>query len=168
MSADNQQVLAEVTDVLVREGVYLDRQDWDAWLELFLPDVEYWVPAWKTEHEHTNDPKRELSLIYYSTRAGLEDRIWRIRSGQSIASTPVPRTTHTVNSILLGAVGYNKVEVSSNWVAYSFFHKTKATEVFFGSADHTLSKVGGEWKIARKKIILKNDYIPTMLDVYNI
>ena len=168
MNADYQQILAQVSDLLVREGVYLDRQDWDAWLDLFLPDAEYWVPSWKAEHEHTNDPKRELSLIYYYSRAGLEDRIWRIRSGQSVASTPVPRTTHMVNNILLEGVGYNRVEVSSNWVTHCFFHKTNATEVFFGSAEHTLVKQGPDWKIARKKALLKNDYIPTMLDIYNI
>ena len=35
----------------------------------------------------TDDPDRELSLIYYRGRANLEDRVWRARSGQSVAST---------------------------------------------------------------------------------
>lgn len=168
MDGNKQELLANVTELLVREGVYLDRQDWDAWLDLFLPEAEYWMPAWKTEHEHTNDPKRELSLIYYKSRAGLEDRIWRIRSGQSIASTPVPRTTHLVGNVLLESMAYNKVVVSSSWTVHCFFHKSKANEVFFGNSEHTLAKQGSVWKIARKKAILKNDYIPTMLDVYNI
>ena len=82
--------LAEASQVLYREAMYVDAQRWDEWIGLFTDDCEYWLPAWKGEHELTANPKREISLIYYGTRAGLEDRVWRIRSGQSIASTPLP------------------------------------------------------------------------------
>ena len=43
------------------------------------------LAAWDSEHELTKDPKSELSLIYYDSRAGLEERVLRIRSGLSAA-----------------------------------------------------------------------------------
>jgi len=148
--------LAEASQVLYREAMYVDAQRWDEWLGLFTDDCEYWLPAWKGEHELTANPKREISLIYYGTRAGLEDRVWRIRSGQSIASTPLPRTTHTVHNILVEDVTADSMTVLSTWTA------------LFGDYRHSLRMSADGWKIARKYIVLKNDYVPTMLDIYNI
>ena len=73
-------------DLLYREALFLDTQRWDEWLDLYTSDCEYWVPAWKSAHQVTEDPKREISLIYYASRAGLEDRVWRVRSGRSVAA----------------------------------------------------------------------------------
>ena len=168
MSEIDLQLQAQVADLLYREARHVDQQRWDEWLELFTPDCEFWVPAWKGEHTPTEDPQAEVSLVYYSTRAGLEDRVWRIRSGQSVASTPVPRTTHLVGNIRVDAVREDGCDVSSSFQAHSFFHKTKATEVSFGLYEHRLVREGGQLRIARKKVVLMNDYIPTMLDLYNI
>lgn len=160
--------LAEASQVLYREAMYVDAQRWDEWLGLFTEDCEYWLPAWKGEHALTANPKREISLIYYGSRAGLDDRVWRIRSGQSIASTPLPRTTHAVHNILVEDVTADSMTVLSTWTAHCFFHKLNASEVFFGDYRHSLRMSADGWKIASKYIVLKNDYVPTMLDIYNI
>lgn len=160
--------LATANQLLYREAYYVDAQRWDEWLAMFTRDSEYWLPAWKGEHELTNNPKREVSLIYYPDRSGLEDRVWRVRSGQSIASKPLPRTTHTVNNIQIENVMADSMTVLSTWTAHCFFHKTNKSEIFFGDYQHNLRKVGNDWKICRKYIVLKNDYVPTMLDFYNI
>ena len=165
---DKLQLRAEAEDVLFREAYYLDGQKWDDWLELFTEDCEYWVPSWKDEHQVTEDPKREISLIYYGGRFGLEDRVWRIRSGQSIASTPLPRTTHAVHNVFIDGQVNGEMTVRSTWTANCFFHKTNKSEVFYGDYEHRLRKTDDGWKICRKYVVLKNDYIPTMLDVYNI
>lgn len=167
-AADRVLLLAEVSDLLYREGVCLDEQRYDDWLALFADDCEYWVPAWKAEHTPTDNPKAEVSLIYYATRAGLEDRVWRVRSGQSVASRPVPRTTHMVGSVLLESADADAPAASASWTAYSFFHKSKDSVVFFGRYHYQLARAGGALRIRRKKIMLMNDYIPTMLDFYNI
>lgn len=167
-TAEHAVLLAQVSDLLAREGTALDELRYDDWLALFTEDCEYWVPAWKGEHTTTADPKREVSLIYYSTRAGLEDRVWRIRSGQSVASRPVPRTTHMVGSIRIEQASGDTVKASASWHTFSFFHKTKVSEPFFGRYFYDLTRAGDELRIRRKKVILMNDYIPTMLDIYNI
>src|SRR5690606_27341746 len=94
MNLDAREWLTAGTDVLTREQVYLDGQRWDEWLALFAADCEYWVPSWKNEEQLTTSPQAELAHIYYANRAGLEDRVVRIRSRRSPASTPMPRTTH--------------------------------------------------------------------------
>ena len=165
----NHDRLGIATEILYREALLLDTQRWDEWTALFAADCEYWVPAWKGEHAPTEDPRREISLIYYSTRAGLEDRIWRARSGRSVASFVLPRTQHAVTNILLDDRSTDaRLDVLSNFVTHQFLLKEKTVEVFFGRYEHTLVRQAGEWLIARKKIILLNDYLPAKVDVYSL
>ncbi|RLA09420.1 MAG: aromatic-ring-hydroxylating dioxygenase subunit beta [Gammaproteobacteria bacterium] len=161
------EMLAAASELLYKEAFYVDGQKWDEWLDLFTEDCEYWMPSWKDEHEVTEDPKREISLIYYSGRFGLEDRVWRIRSGQSIASTPLPRTSHAVNNIMVDDLTDDGMTVRSTWQANCFFHKKNKSDLFYGDYEHKLRKTDDGWKICRKYVVLKNDYIPTMLDIYN-
>lgn len=168
--------LAEVGAQLVyREAHYLDNQNWDEWLAMFLEDCEYWVPAWKSEHQPTVDPKRELSLIYYSSRSGLEDRVWRVRSGKSVASTPMPRTHHVITNVLLdesaalpGTTSPESLRVLSNWTVHQYRTKYRTTDVLYGRYEHEFAKRDGEWRIARKKVILLNDTMPAALDYYSL
>jgi 3-phenylpropionate/cinnamic acid dioxygenase small subunit len=51
-------------------------------------------------------------------------------------------------------------------VSHVFFPRSGESHAFFGRSEHELVLREGDWCIARKKILLQNDYIPTMLDVY--
>ena len=73
---------------LYREARYLDDRDWDSWLALYDKNVTFWMPSWDDDGELTEDPQSQISLIYYSRRAGLEDRIFRIRTERSSATIP--------------------------------------------------------------------------------
>ncbi len=155
------------TEVLEREGVYLDEQRWDDWLALFLPECEYWVPAWKNEEALAADPKSELSHLYYASRAALEDRVVRIRSRRSPASTPLPRTTHLLGNVLpLDVPRAERMKLRSSWVCHVFFPRANESHAFFGRSEHELALQEGRWRIAKRRTVLQNDYIPTMLDVY--
>jgi 3-phenylpropionate/cinnamic acid dioxygenase small subunit len=160
--------LPEIADFLYREALALDERRWDDWLALYTDDCEYWVPAWKSEDEQTDNPRRELSLIYYSQRSGLEDRVWRVRSGRSAASTVLPRTQHLIHNPRLLAAGDERVDVACEWTVHQYLPKEKSVEIFFGRYRQTLVKVGDSWRIASKKIILLNDYLPAKIDFYSL
>ncbi|HVZ46548.1 MAG TPA: aromatic-ring-hydroxylating dioxygenase subunit beta [Ramlibacter sp.] len=155
----------QVEALLLREAECLDERLWDEWLALFSPSVEYWVPAWDGEVP-TSDPGNELSLIYYDSRSGLEDRVFRIRSKRSVASHPLPRTCHFVTNIrcLVDADG---CAAKANWRVCSW-RNGKQVE-FWGRYEYALER-GGEygWLIRRKKILLMNDVVPGVLDIYLI
>lgn len=154
-------------EILAREAHCLDRQDWDAWLALYTEDATFWVPAWKSEHETTESPNTELSLIYLSGRAALEERVARIRSGLSVASMPLPRTTHLVTSALLEPSGVeDRLQVASNWSVQIFQPKRRRQHTFFGSYSHILRHERGAWRISSKTVVLKNDVIPALVDFY--
>lgn len=167
--SDAQGLLAAGADILQREGIYLDEQRWDEWIALFSPDCEYWVPTWTSDRTLASDPQRELSHIYYSNRQGLEDRIVRIRTGRSPASTPMPRTAHLVTAILaLEPPTPERLRLRSTWSSHVFFPRLHTSFTFFGHAAYELVQRDARWVIQRKKVVLQNDYIPTMLDVYCI
>ena len=158
--------LAAGMELVHREARLLDEQRWDDWLALYTEDCEYWMPAWKADGTLTTDPRTELSHVYYSSRAGLEDRIVRIRSGKSAASTPMPRTAHILGSVLPLESIADRLRLDSTWVSHVFFPRSNESHAFFGRTEHELVLRDGDWRIAKKKILLQNDYIPTMLDVY--
>lgn len=161
--------LAVATDLLYREARCLDEQRWDDWLALYHEAAEFWVPAWKSEHEPTADPATEVSLLYTAARSELEDRVWRVRSGKSIASVPLPRTAHVISNVLL--VPSDQADIlEARCVATTYLFNVKRREqlVSFALGEHRLVRVGEGWRIRRKKLVLLNDYLPTMLDFYTI
>ncbi|MFZ5491737.1 MAG: aromatic-ring-hydroxylating dioxygenase subunit beta [Pseudomonadota bacterium] len=157
---------SRVSALLFEEAAALDEQRWDDWLTLFTADIEYWMPAWDSEHEMTQDPTSEISLMYYSDKSGLEDRIWRIKSGMSSASTPLPRTCHLVTNIRVGQVVDGLLQVKANWQGNAFRHEK--TDSFYGRYEYGLREEQGKLLIARKKIVLMNDVIPSVVDIYNV
>lgn len=165
----NREAVEQATELLYRQAYYLDTQRWDDWLALFTEDAEYWVPAWKGEHTPTDNPKREVSLVYYNKRAGLEDRVWRARSGKSVASAVLPRTQHSIANVMLDeGASSNRLLVFSNWTVQQFLVKEKVAETHFGRYEHELVRLDSAWRIAKQKILLLNDYLPAKLDFYNL
>jgi benzoate/toluate 1,2-dioxygenase beta subunit len=159
---------AEAEELLYREALYLDSGNWDAWLDLYLPDAVFWVPAWRDETTPTADPDRELSLIYYRGRRNLEDRVWRARSGLSVASTPPPRVVHAVTNVLVDDAGETEARTSASFTVHLYDRRSERSHVFFGRYEHQLELADAGWRIAAKKILLLNDVIPTVVDFYSI
>ena len=158
---------AALVDVLFREGHYLDSRNWEAWLELYTEDAVLWVPAWRNEDELCSSPDAELSLMYYESRGGLQDRVWRVTSGLSVASTPLARTSHSVSNVILReAAAADEAKLTASWSTHVYSPKTHRQQTFFGRCEHDLRRGPEGWRISRKKVVLMNDQIPTSLDFY--
>ncbi len=168
-------LLAEVTAFLHDEALALDERRWADWLALFCPDCEYWVPAWKSEDEQTTNPRRELSLIYYPARAGLEDRVWRVDSRRSVASAVLPRTQHLISNVRVTAVRdlpgpdpMREIDLRCEWTVHQYLPRERSVELFFGRYQQCLVQVAGGLRTRRKKIVLLNDYLPARIDFYSL
>lgn len=155
-----------VRDFLYREARYLDDKQWDDWLELYAADASFWMPSWDDNDELTEDPQREISLIWYGNRTGLEDRIFRIKTERSSASVPDTRTSHNLSNIELLEHADGLCKVRFNWHTLSFRYKT--VDSYFGSSFYTLDVRGENPLIKAKKVILKNDYVRQVIDVYHL
>ncbi|HYW76484.1 MAG TPA: aromatic-ring-hydroxylating dioxygenase subunit beta [Gammaproteobacteria bacterium] len=162
------ETLAVAADVLHREGFYLDRRDWDAWLALYSGDAEYWVPAWRNEDELVEDPDTEVSMIYHASRVALEERVLRVRSNKSVTTRPLPRTTHFVSNLLVqgGTARDASIEATASWSVHLFHPRSARQDTLFGRYEYGLVQQDGTWRIRRKKIVLMNERIPTLIDFY--
>jgi len=156
----------DIQAFLYREARLLDDREWDEWLACYHQDVEFWMPAWDDDDQLTRDPHSEISLIYYANREGLEDRVYRIKTERSGASTPEPRTTHQISNLEVLSQEGDKVELRFNW--HTLSHRYKQSDSFFGASFYTLDVSGETPLITRKVVQLNNDYIQQVIDVYHI
>jgi len=158
----------EIRDFLHSEQRALDDKAWDSWLEHYDEEAEYWVPSWDVDGELTVDPQAEISLVYYARRDGLEDRVFRINTERSSASSlPEPRTQHMLSNLEVLATSGQDAEVRYNWMTNSV--RYNSVDTYFGTAFVTLVRgEEGALKIMRKKIVLKNDYIHHVVDIYHL
>lgn len=162
----NAQLHYQIEQFLYRKSALCDAQDWDAYLDLFDEHCEYHLPQWESEHAYTQDPKRSMSLIYYANRSGLEDRVFRIRTGKAASTIPMPRTLHMISNVRIAQAEDGQLEVKTNW--QTLFHRLGASDQFFGYTTYHLKPHGESWKITRKHIVLLNDTINAVLDFYHL
>jgi benzoate/toluate 1,2-dioxygenase beta subunit len=159
--------IEEIQAFLYAEARCLDDRDWDGWLTHYAPNATFHMPAWDDDDLLTEDPQSEISLIYYGSKQGLEDRVFRIRTERSSAtSLPEPRTSHNISNVEILERAEGVVKLRFNWFNLSFRYKT--TDSYFGTSFYTLDVSGERPLITAKKIVLKNDYIHHVIDIYHI
>lgn len=163
MMADLQR---SVEQFLYRKSELCDRRQWVDYLELFDENSEFHIPQWDSEHVYTTDPKRSMSLMYYADRAGMEDRVFRLGTGKSAASTPLPRTLHQISNVVIQQVSDSQLEATCKWV--TFYHRFGQSAYFYGDATYLLKPVGFSWVILKKHVVLLNDTIDSVLDFYHV
>lgn len=156
------------TDVLFREAAALDGRAWDKWISLFTDNAIYWVPAWRDENEETADPRSEISQIYHTSRRELKERVDRVVSNKSVTTMPLPRTTHFITNIIAQKIEHNHIDVQANWMVQVYQPRTTKQYVNFGHYEYRLSNVESKWLINSKKIHLKNDLVPALIDFYTL
>jgi benzoate/toluate 1,2-dioxygenase beta subunit len=156
----------QVVDFLHREARLLDDRAWDEWLTCYSPQAVYWMPTWDDDDQTVDDPQREISLIYYPNRDGLKDRVFRIKTERSGASMPEPRTHHQISNIEITGSDEGAIEVRFNW--HTLSHRYQETLSFFGTSFYTIDATSDRPLITNKKIVLKNDYIRQVIDIYHV
>lgn len=150
-----------------REARLLDDRQWDEWLTCYSKDAMFWMPSWDDDDTLVEDPQSDISLIYYPNRDGLEDRIYRIKTERSGAtSLPEPRTTHIISNLEILDQVDDRVELRFNWHTMSYRYSD--TINYFGTSFYTLS-VSEEAPLIEKKVVkLNNDTIHQVIDIYHV
>jgi len=156
----------DICAFLYREARLLDDRSWDEWLECYSSSAEFWMPAWTDDDELTTDPQSQISLIYYPSRQGLEDRVFRLKTERSSASTPEARTAHFVSNVEVQEERDGELDLRYNW--HTLSHRMQQTTQYFGTTFLTLDVHREAPVILKKKVVLKDDYIHQVIDIYHI
>ena len=166
MNTTTQATLETIAQFLYREARFLDDEQWDEWLSCYSPEASFWMPAWDDDDQLTEDPQSEISLIYYPNRQGLEDRVFRIKTERTSATMPDTRTSHNISNIEVLERDGDKVTVRFNWNTLSFRYKTNCS--YFGMSRYVIDFSNEQPKIMSKYVVLKNDYINQVIDIYHL
>jgi 3-phenylpropionate/cinnamic acid dioxygenase small subunit len=148
---------AAVAEFLYREARLLDTRQFGGWLELFCEDAVFWAPAVGMDGAHTVDPETSLNFIYIVGRAGLEARVFRVESGGSLASNPLPHTRHLVTNVMVDGAEPDQIQAFANTQVVAFC-EPRGQQILNGSYEYVLRKEKSGLRIARKKILLL-DYV---------
>jgi benzoate/toluate 1,2-dioxygenase beta subunit len=150
--------LREVEEFLYREAMLLDEKRWQEWLALYTEDCFYWVPSVVGQ----KDPVNTVSL-YAEERMRMEMRVIRITHPRAFSQDFPTRMSHLVGNVMLdldGAQADGGMSPKADLVVRSSVHilefRKEEQRLFGGTQRHWLRRVGGEWKIAMKRIDLLN------------
>ena len=155
-----------VEQFLYREARMLDDRDFEGWLECYAPDAEFWMLAWDDDDTLSIDPQREISLIWYGNRGGLEDGFSgsgpNDRARRAFRSRGWATTSPMSRSSPRRAAPANPLQLVHPLLPL------RRTDTYFGTSFYTLDTSGQQPLIKKKKVILKNDYIHHVVDIYHV
>jgi len=156
----------EVEQFLYREARLLDGGQFYEWLDLFTDDARYWMPTRETRERREDEVRKagELSLIE-DDKNFLLTRVKRFDTGLAHAEQPPSRTRHFIMNVEIVGEENGEIEVHSNILVFQGRYE-KSENFFVGKREDRLRKVDGQWRIARRKIVLDQTVLPRVLSIF--
>jgi 3-phenylpropionate/cinnamic acid dioxygenase small subunit len=157
----------EIADFLYREAELLDERRYGDWLALLTDDIRYWMPMRRNVKfgEESREFTRETADINWfdEGKETLTRRVRQIETGIHWAEEPVSRISHMVSNVQLLEVSPSfadarEVAVKCRFLIYRNRVETE-TDFLVGKREDLLRRDSGEWRIARRKIILDQNVL---------
>jgi len=158
----------EIEDFLYHEADLLDERRYEDWLALLADDVRYWMPMRRNvkiddlaERELTREG-RDISW-FDEGKETLTRRVRQIQTGIHWAEEPVSRISHLISNVQLLEVNPSVVEpaevtVKCRFLIYRNRVETE-TDILVGKREDKLRRVGLDWRIAHRKILLDQNVL---------
>lgn len=136
---------------LYHEAALLDQRRFEEWETLFAEDGYYWVPSRLDQR----DPLTEVS-IFYDDRVLMRTRIQRLRHPRIHVQDPPSRTCHFISNVQVevGETADDPIIVRSSLLVHEY--RLGEQKSFAGQCTHALRRVGGNLRIAWKRVDLIN------------
>jgi 3-phenylpropionate/cinnamic acid dioxygenase small subunit len=156
----------EIARFLYREAWLLDEWRLHEWVALFTDDARYRMPVRElVQGSDTGVPADDefAVRIFDDDKTFLEMRARRLDTGLAHAEQPRSRTRHLITNIWLDdASTADEVIAHSNFIVYQA-NRDRAEDFYVGRREDRLRRVDGEWKIARRTIVLDQTVLPRTL-----
>jgi len=62
----------------------------------------------------------------------------------------------------------DELHVSSTWVSHLYQPKDRRTDLLFGRSELVLRRETDRWLIAREKVMIANEALPSVVDFYHL
>jgi 3-phenylpropionate/cinnamic acid dioxygenase small subunit len=162
------QLKGEIEDFLYHEADLLDQRRFSEWLELLADDIVYFVPMRRNvkfgQHAERENTRLGAGISWFDEdKWTLTKRVEQILTGVHYAEEPLSRVCHMVSNVRLlevrpSAEAPEEVVVGSRFLVYQ--NRVEYETYFFvGKRTDTLRKTGGDWKIARREVLLDQNVL---------
>ena len=155
-------LMREIEEFLYHEADLLDDRQFEAWLDLLADDIRYWMPMRRNVKfdDQESENTRELQDMNWfdEGKETLTQRVRQILTGVHWAEEPLSRVSHMVSNVRLLHASPEEVQVKCRFLIYRNRQQDE-TDFFVGKREDTLRKVDGEWKIARRKVLLDQNVL---------
>ena len=157
----------EIEDFLYCEADLLDERRYDEWLALLAEDVRYWMPM--RRNVKVDDLEREFTreghdISWFDEgKDTLTRRVRQIQTGIHWAEEPVSRISHLLSNIQIievtpSTAEPSEVSVRCRFLVYRNRVETE-TDILVGKREDLLRRVGTDWRITRRKILLDQNVL---------
>jgi ethylbenzene dioxygenase beta subunit len=167
--ANQNGIVPEITDFLYREAELLDDGRHREWMDLVTEDVRYQVPIRITKErilEGGVSGVVENMFHMDEDRDSLEMRVERVETGFAWAEEPPSRLRHFITNIRVGEVretsSGEESDVRSNLLLFRSRWDDPEHVVLSAERRDVLRRVDGEWKLAKRVVLLDSATLPTM------
>ena len=147
-------LLRGIEQFLFREARLADDGDYDAWESLWTDDGVYWIPA----NGDDIDPERQMSIVY-DNRSRIALRVRQLKHDKRHSQNPRSRLRRLLANIeILETDDDADVVVGANFIVYE--SRERGTTIWGGRNEYRLRQIDGQWRMARKKVMLVDNDRP--------
>jgi len=140
---------AEIERLLTVESRLLDQHAYAEWLELYVSECAYWIPATRP----AGDPRARITLEFHDRRR-LLDRVARLGTGLAYSQLPASRTARQLSGLEIWA----SPGCSGEWRARCSFllaeSRAGSKRVLAGWYGFVVRRVGDDLRLVLKQVNL--------------
>jgi 3-phenylpropionate/cinnamic acid dioxygenase small subunit len=154
-------LMREIEDFFHKEADLLDEREYDQWLDLLTEDIVYWMPMRKNVSYANRDKDitaEDDVAWFHDDKETLRKRVKQIQTGVHWADEPISRVAHVITNIRLAdpistLEEGKRATTKCRFIVYRNRLESE-TDLLVGRREDTLTRVQGQLRIARRKIIL--------------
>ena len=140
----------EVEQFLYQQAEYLDRKQWQEWIDLFSADGIYWMPPDATYKTWDGQP-----AIFAEDKNLMTVRRLRVLHPDAWSQRPLWETNHIVSNVMIKKVAKNgDIEVRSRFHMLEL--RRDDVRHFAGSYSHILKKSKQGYRIKLQRVDMSN------------
>jgi len=138
-----------VEQFLYRQSELLDTKQWQAWIDLFVDDGVYWMPA-DPAHKHWDG----VPSIFAEDKKLMTVRMKRVLHPDAWSQRPLWAMNHVVSNVVIERQGADDIEVRSRFHMMEL--RRDDVRHFAGSYRHTLQRSGNDYRIKLQRVDMTN------------